>query len=157
MKSGQELVGGIHAYQDVEAGDWLKTGTRIVTAESIDSFAALSGDRFAIHMSDETAREYGFPGRVAHGILVLALIDGLKNEAPAKFDAVASLHWDWTFKTPVFIGDEIAVRIAVVDKRTTRRADRGILTLAVEARNRKGEIVQTGTNTLMVRRRTGGG
>lgn len=138
-------------------GDWLKTGARRITAEAIDSFAALSGDRFAIHMSDESARAYGFPGRVAHGILVLALIDGLKNEAPAQFDAIASLHWDWGFKAPVFIDDEIAARIAVMDKRTTRHADRGILTLALEARNQKDELVQAGTNLLMVHRRTGRG
>jgi acyl dehydratase len=156
MTQGRELGHGKYAYDDVAEGDWLSTGARHVTADLIERFAALSGDRFAIHMSDDSARSYGFPGRVAHGILVLALVDGLKNEAPAQFDAIASLHWDWAFRAPVFIGDEIEARITVTGKRATRRDDRGILTLALEARNQRGEVVQSGTNKLMVHRRAAG-
>jgi hypothetical protein len=40
-----------------------------------------------------------------------------------------------------------------MDKRLTKRAGRGILTLSIEVRNNAGEIVQDGTNILMVRTR----
>jgi hypothetical protein len=41
----------------------------------------------------------------------------------------------------------------VADKRLTRRGDRGILTLALELRNSKGDVLQDGMNLLMVRTR----
>ncbi|WP_363262176.1 MaoC/PaaZ C-terminal domain-containing protein [Mesorhizobium sp.] len=44
-------------------------------------------DRFEIHMSDEAALRHGFPASVAHGLLVLSLVDGLKNNAVARFRA----------------------------------------------------------------------
>jgi acyl dehydratase len=44
----------------------------------------------------------------------------------------------------------------VADKRLTQRGDRGILTLALEVRNGQGEVLQDGTNLLMVRTRASG-
>jgi hypothetical protein len=41
-------------------------------------------------------------------------------------------------------------------KRLPRRGDRGILTLALEVRNGKGEVLQDGTHLLMVRTRASG-
>ncbi len=50
-----------------------------VTAEMIDEFADITGDRFEIHMSGKAARRHGPDARVAHGPLVLSLIDGLRT------------------------------------------------------------------------------
>jgi acyl dehydratase len=43
--------------------------------------------------------------------------------------------------------------VGVQAKRETKRPDRGILTLAFEVKNQRGEVVQQGTNELMVLRR----
>lgn len=48
-----------------------------VTQEDVDHFAALSGDISPIHVDEAFARQRGFPGRVAHGLLIGALISGL--------------------------------------------------------------------------------
>ncbi len=103
-------------------------------------------------MSDTAAKSHGFPGRVAHGLLVLSLVDGLKNRAPAQLKAIASLGWDWSFRRPVFIGDEIGATITVEAKRTVTKPDRGILTLAFDVTNQRGETVQSGTNLLLAYR-----
>lgn len=150
--TGRQLDTGIHRYGDLEVGDWCETESLTVTAEHIDKFAALSGDFFEIHMSDKAAEAHGFRARVAHGILVLALTDGLKNQAEAKFKAIASLGWDWSFRRPVHIGDTIRARIAIDEMRETKRPDRGILRLRLDVTNQDGEIVQTGSNFLMVSR-----
>ena len=150
--SGRRLGPGLYGYDDLAPGDWLDTGARTVTAADIDAFADLTGDRFEIHMDDAAARAMGFSGRVAHGLLVLSLVDGLKNGAEAQFRAVASLGWDWSFRRPVLIGDTISVRIEVLGMRETRRAERGILTLGFDVRDEAGETVQEGTNRLMVLR-----
>lgn len=140
-------------YEDAEVGLSFDTGGLLVTDSHIVQFAGLSGDFFDLHMDDEFARALGFKGRVAHGLLGLILVDGLKNRAEQRFAAVASLSWQWNFRQPLYPGDRITGRITVESKRLTRRADRGILTLRIEVRNSAGEVLQDGTNLLMVRTR----
>jgi acyl dehydratase len=140
-------------YEDAEAGLTFETGSITLTEAHIVQFAGLSGDFFELHMDDEFARSLGFTGRVAHGLLGLILTDGLKNRAPVRFAAVASLSWQWNFRKPVYPGDRLRARITVIEKRLTKRADRGILTLGFEVYNGKGEVVQDGSNLLMVRAR----
>jgi len=148
--AGRRLAAGSHGFAAVRVGDWLETGEARITAELIDGFAGLCGDRFEIHMSDDAAARHGFPGRVAHGLLVLSVVDGLKNAADAQFKAVASLGWEWSFRQPVIAGDTIRTRITVVEKRQTRKQDRGILRLDFAVRNQREELVQEGANLLMV-------
>lgn len=140
-------------YEDAPVGLSFETDGIVVTEAHIVQFAGLSGDFFALHMDDEFARELGFPGRVAHGLLGLILVDGLKNRAVRQFEAVASLSWQWNFRKPLYPGDRIYGRLTVADKRLTKRPDRGIVTLQVEVVNGKGEVLQDGTNLLMVRTR----
>lgn len=147
------LSPGTYGFDAVEPGDGWTTGEAEITAAMIDSFAEVSGDRFAIHMDDAAAQDYGFPGRVAHGLLVLSVVDGLKNGAAVQLDAVASLGWEWSFRRPVLVGDVLAARIEVLTKRATSRPDRGIVGLGFEVTNRSGETVQDGRNQLMVWRR----
>ena len=141
-------------YEDVPRGLRLETGGIVVTESHIVQFAGLSGDFFDVHMDDRFAQSLGFPRRIAHGLLCLALVDGLKNRAESRFAAIASLSWQWNFRSAVYIGDRIAARITVSDKRMTRRADRGILTLQLEAFNQDAAVVQDGSNLLMVKTRS---
>ena len=144
---------GLNWYEDVAVGDRFATGGIVVTESLIQAFAGLSGDFFDLHVDDEFARGLGFPGRVAHGILGLALTDGLKNRAEMRFRAVASLGWNWKFSGPILVDDRIRAEIEVAAKRETKRADRGIVTLGFAVKNQKDEVVQQGTNELMVLRR----
>jgi 3-hydroxybutyryl-CoA dehydratase len=142
-------------YEDAPIGLSIDTEGLTLTETHIVQFAGLSGDFFALHMDDEFAQSLGFPRRVAHGLLGLILLDGLKNRASARFASVASLNWNWSFRKPLFAGDRIQGRITVADKRTTSKPDRGILTLQLELRNGDGEVVQDGSNLLMVLTRAG--
>jgi 3-hydroxybutyryl-CoA dehydratase len=148
---GRLLPPGTHGLTGLRIADRVETAKVTVTAEAIDRFADLSGDRFALHMDDAAALALGFPARVAHGLLVLSLIDGLKNQAPAQFDAVASLGWDIRFRAPVLVGDQLRAVFTVQSKRLTGDGSRGIAVLSVEARNQRDEVVQAGHTTLMLR------
>jgi acyl dehydratase len=143
------LAPGLYGYRDLEPGHCLETGTREISEALIDDFAQVSGDRYEIHMSVQAARARGFPGRVAHGLLVLSVIDGLKNSAPARFDALASLGWDWRFSAPVLAGDRVSASFTVADKRLTSRGDRGVVTIEAKAMNQHGSVVQEGRNRLI--------
>ena len=146
------LFPGLHPYDAVNIGDRIETGAVQVTAEAIDAFAALTGDRFEIHMSDAGAQNHGFPARVAHGLLILSLIDGLKNQCPAGFHALASLGWNWSFRKPVFAGDTIRAVLRLEGKRPTSNPLRGVLTVGFEVTNQHGSLVQIGRNQLMAYR-----
>jgi acyl dehydratase len=138
-------------YEEIEPGLAFATSGIVVTESHVVQFAGISGDFFDVHMDDEFARGVGFSGRVAHGLLCLAMVDGLKNRAATRLAAVATLEWTYRFHKPVLIGDRIQGRIAVLDKRPTRRGDRGIVRLQVEVRNQEGVLIQDGINVLMVR------
>lgn len=91
---GAALPPGVYGYDDLAIGDWIDTGSAQVTAELIDQFATVSGDRYALHMDAAFAAEKGFDDRVAHGLLVLSMVDGLKT-TPLRGWTVWSL-WDGT-------------------------------------------------------------
>lgn len=140
-------------FEDVAVGERFSTGGIVVTESHVMQFAGLTGDFFDLHVDDEFAKGLGFPGRVAHGILGLAIVDGLKNRAETRFRAVASLGWNWKFAGPIYIGDRIHAEIEIASKRETKRDDRGILSLLFKVRNQRGDVVQEGTNDLMVLRK----
>jgi acyl dehydratase len=146
MKIAPDLL----RYEQIEPGLAFETGGITVTEGHITGFAGLTGDFYDIHMDDEYARALGYPGRVAHGLLGLALTDGLKNRAPVRFAAIVSLNWRWSFTGPILVGDRIAARITVLSKRMTKNPARGIVTLGFDLVNQKGEVVQRGENDMMV-------
>jgi len=62
------------------AEDWIgRTAVRHlrVSADMIDQFASLSGDRSPIHMADASAQQRGFQARVVHGMLLAALVSAI--------------------------------------------------------------------------------
>ena len=144
------LPAGLFGFGDIAPGDVVETGSVAVTAAMIDRFADMTGDRFEIHMSDEVANRHGFAARVAHGLLVLSLTDGLKNQAAAQFKAQASLGWDWNFEAPVIAGDTISATITVRAIKPVSAGGRAVVTLEIDTRNQSGVTVQRGTNRLMV-------
>jgi acyl dehydratase len=150
--TGRLLPAGQYGFDDLLVGDRIETAEAEISIRMIDHFAELTGDRFRIHMEDADARSMGFPGRVAHGLLVLSVVDGLKNQTAAQFRAIASLGWDWAFRKPVIAGDRIRASIILRSKRLTTDGTRGILTLSVDVLNQRAELVQSGRNLLMVQR-----
>jgi acyl dehydratase len=140
-------------YEDIEVGLDYDTPGITVAEHHVLGFAGLTGDFYDLHVDDDYARSIGYPGRVAHGLLGLALADGLKNRASVRLAAIVSLGWRWKFTGPILIGDRIAARIRVVAKRETRKPDRGIVTIEVTLTNQRGETVQQGENDMMVWRR----
>ena len=145
----RRLAPGEYRFEDLRVGDHYDTGHIVVTEAHIVGFAGLSGDFFDLHVDDEFAQAQGFPARVAHGLLGLAMADGLKNRSAVRIVVIASLGWNWRFKGPILAGDRIGVHVAVHAKRLNSKADRGILTLGFTVRNQRDEVVQEGETTLI--------
>ena len=140
-------------FDQIEAGEDYTTPGVTVTNYHVMAFAGLSMDFFELHTNDEFARRTQFGRRVAHGLLGLAIADGLKNRSAFQARAIASLGWTWEFTGPIFLDDTIHVRLKVREKRPSRtKPDRGVVVLDLEVVNQRGEVVQRGENRLMVER-----
>jgi len=149
----QRLQPGKYYFEDVWVGCFFQTRRIVVTETHIVNFAGISGDFFDVHMDDAFARAQGFPARIAHGLLGLSLVDGLKNRADVQLQAVASLGWkSWNFTAPIVMGDSITARIAVETAKLTSKGDRGVVELRFDVTNQDDVLVQTGCNVLLMQR-----
>ena len=110
------------SFDDVQIGETIHTPLREITLEDIEHFANFTGDTFYAHMDDEAAKANPFfPGRVAHGYLLLSFAAGLFVEPnPGPVLANTGLN-ELSFQKPVAAGDSIKVRLTV--KRKTKRTD----------------------------------
>ncbi len=136
--------------EDLTEGLRIQTERRVVSAADIDAFCELSGDRNPLHTDDEHARAAGFAGRIAHGVLVLSIESGLASEAD-DWAIGAYLEETRRFVEPVLPGDEIhSVATITQTRRSRSKPDRGIVTLQVETRNQRDEVVLEGTDVIMV-------
>jgi len=100
----------------------MTTDLRRIRSRDIELFAEFTGDRFYAHMDDAAAsRNPFFPGRVAHGYLLLSFAAGLfvdPDEGPVL--ANTGLN-ELSFQQPIVPGESIRAILTV--KRKTRRTD----------------------------------
>ncbi len=140
-------------YDDAGVGDECVTDSITVTEEMILGYADVSGDHSRLHVDEDFARTTQFGTRVAHGLLGLAITDGLKTQADYRFQPGISLGWTWDFVGAIKIGDTLRVKFHVASMRTTRKPDWGIVVLASELLNQRNDVVQRGEHRLMIPRR----
>ncbi|MFF9561758.1 phenylacetic acid degradation bifunctional protein PaaZ [Leifsonia sp. NPDC014704] len=125
-------------------GDQVQSGSRRVTLDDIETFATFTGDTFYAHMDEEAAAANPFfPGRVAHGYLLVSWAAGLfVDPAPGPVLANYGLE-DLRFLTPVVPGDSI--RVALTAKQITPREtdDYGEVRWDARILNQHDELVAT--------------
>ncbi|TDP40091.1 phenylacetic acid degradation bifunctional protein PaaZ [Zavarzinia compransoris] len=146
-KGAPEVAENIHpfrrGFEALALGETIHTRPRTVTLADIEHFAHFTGDTFYAHMDEAAAKANPFfPGRVAHGYLILSFAAGLFVE-PAPGPVLANYGLDsLRFLKPVSPDDTIAVRLTVKQK-SPRNADYGEVRWDVEVTNQNGETVAT--------------
>jgi len=111
----------------------------VVDEDLVRRFADLSGDRNPIHLDPAEARAYGYPRRVAHGAILVALVSKVIGmEVPGPGSVWMGQSVDWLH--PVFVGDRIEV--TVTEERASEAV--GVHLLALEVRNQEGTVVMKG-------------
>ncbi len=128
-------------YEQLHTGDTLHTEPRTISMDDIEHFAHFTGDTFYAHMDEEAAkRNPFFPGRVAHGYLLLSFAAGLFVE-PNEGPVLANTGLDGLrFLKPVQAGDAIKVALTVKDK-TPRNPQYGEVRWQVHLTNQNDEPV----------------
>jgi len=80
-----------------------------VTEAEVDAFASLSGDHNPLHCDAAYGRAAGFRDRVAHGVLLGALVSRLiGTELPGRWSLLLGLRLD--FVAPTYPGDTLTVQ-----------------------------------------------
>jgi acyl dehydratase len=139
-------------YEELEIGQRFETPRRTVIEADISTFAGLTADFNPLHMDEVFAAESDFKGRITHGPMIVGMAFGLASRADLMDGTVLGLlDISWSFMKPVRPGDTISAIVTVVDKRPTRKPDRGVVTLQLDVRNQRDEMAQTGVAKVLVR------
>ena len=140
-------------FEDLQIGDEYTSPGRTVTETDIVIFAGVSGDYNVLHTDAEHMKSSTFGERIAHGLLVLSIQQGLLDRAmPARADE-RLVGLKWKFKGPIKIGDTIHVRARIAGKKDADKPDWGQVTVERQVVNQLGEIVQEGETEHLVSRR----
>jgi 3-hydroxybutyryl-CoA dehydratase len=115
-----------------------------ITAEMIELFAQATGDHNPIHLDEDYAKGTIFKTRVAHGMLQAGILSGVVG---TRFPGVGTIYLSQTLKflKPVFIGDEITLRLRVLELFKEKNRVR-METICI---NQRGETTLTGEALVM--------
>ena len=144
VPGAQEITDRVHpftrTFHEVDLGETFYSKARKITLEDIETFAHFTGDTFYAHMDEEAAKANPFfPGRVAHGYLLLSFAAGLFVQ-PDPGPVLANTGLDnLRFMTPVAAGDSIRVRLSVKHK-TPRNDEYGEVRWHVTLTNQNDEV-----------------
>ncbi|UNK69963.1 phenylacetic acid degradation bifunctional protein PaaZ [Microbacterium sp. H1-D42] len=129
---------------ELRIGDQITSDAREVTLDDIETFAHFTGDTFYAHMDEESAAANPFfPGRVAHGYLLVSWAAGLfVDPEPGPVLANYGLE-NLRFITPVSPGDSIRVDLTAKQITPRETDEYGEVRWDAVIRNQNDEIVAT--------------
>jgi 3-oxoacyl-[acyl-carrier protein] reductase len=130
-------------FEKIRPGDEVHFSNKI-TADDVEGFARVSGDRNPLHMDDYFASRTSFRRRVVHGMLLanyVSALVGMRCPGPGALWARQSFRWH----APVFLGDFIQITLRVKHKSEGSRT----LSIEVRALNQNGKVVMDGEGTVI--------
>ncbi|MCI9888640.1 phenylacetic acid degradation bifunctional protein PaaZ [Micrococcales bacterium 31B] len=130
--------------QELRIGDQVVSERREITLDDIEHFANFTGDTFYAHMDEEAAAANPFfPGRVAHGYLLVSFAAGLFVE-PAPGPVLANYGLEnLRFITPVSPGDTVRVTLTAKQIIPRETDEYGEVHWDAVLHNQNDEIVAT--------------
>jgi oxepin-CoA hydrolase/3-oxo-5,6-dehydrosuberyl-CoA semialdehyde dehydrogenase len=147
-RAGAATVTGEHPFRKplsrLRIGDSVQSEERVITLEDIAHFAEFTGDTFYAHTDEEAAAANPFfPGRVAHGYLLLSWAAGLfVDPAPGPVLANYGLE-NLRFTTPVSPGDLVKVRLTAKQITPRETEEYGEVAWDALLTNQRDEVVAT--------------
>jgi 3-hydroxybutyryl-CoA dehydratase len=135
-------------FEDFAVGEVLVTRARTITETDIVNFAALTGDWYPLHTDVEYAQKGPFGERIAHGMLILSIANGLMPLCDMAIVAFYGMD-KVRFTAPTKIGDTIHVELEVMEKQDKGDIG-GIITLKEYVKNQRGENVSLSTKKVLI-------
>jgi acyl dehydratase len=139
-------------FEEFHEGMQFTTVGRTVTESDVVTFAGLSGDFNQIHTDAEFSRGTAFGQRVAHGLLVTAIVTGLAMRTGVLEGTVLAFREinEWKFSRPIFIGDTVHALMRVTGAKSMPRLGGGSVEIALEVVNQRNELTMKGIWTVLV-------
>ena len=139
--------------EEFEIGKKMISPGRTIGEGDINLFAGLVSDFTPIHVDHAYAEKTQFGGRIAHGTLTMSTAIGLATQLNFLGDGViALLNLNWDFSGVVMIGDTIYAHVTPAEARKSQsKPHAGVVKFAFEVVNQKGEMIQKGTMTVLMK------
>ena len=152
------MIGEGLSFEAHAVGAVYRTLARTVSETDIVNFVNLGGFTEPLFMDMEfVARQSVFKWRAAPGALTFSLSEGLIMQTGLIHGTgMAWLGGEIKVVAPVLEGDTIRVEVEIVDKRETKKADRGIVTYRHRVVNQRDEVVMEARIQRMIRRSAAG-
>ncbi|MES2801477.1 MAG: MaoC family dehydratase [Bdellovibrionota bacterium] len=117
---------------------------QVITDKMVRQFAEVSGDFNPIHLDDDYAKNTIFKQRIAHGMILGAIISRCLNTAIG----TGGIYRGQTLKfyNPVFIDDEITFELTITKLHRTR----GLGVIETIAKKANGDVVAKGEATIVM-------
>ena len=143
-----------HYWEDLVAGDVIRTAGMTITDAHLVQWAGLTGDLVSLHLDETYAATTPFGQRIAHGPLTMSLGLGLMTQTGYFSNVVAWLGLDEVRAVaPVFIGDTIHVSATVELARETRKPDQGIWKINYSVLKQDDSTVMTFSSSFIMKRK----
>ncbi|MGB0956600.1 MAG: MaoC family dehydratase [Panacagrimonas sp.] len=142
-------------FEDFEVGDvYPHPLGRTLTQNDNIGFTLMTQNTAPLHFDQHYAAQTEFKRPLVNSCLTLALVTG-QSVTDVSQNVFANLGWDEVrLPNPVFEGDTLYSRSAVLEKRESRsRPDVGVVTVRTEGHNQDGRLVISFRRTLLVYRR----
>ena len=138
-------------FHDLKVGQVYRAPSRTITAAHVAAFQTISLDNHPRHFNEEYAQAHKLQGMLVHPLQVLSfaalgatLLTHYIGEVLISFtDVSAKFHRD------SFIGDTIYSALSIDE--TTESDGKGHVQVGITMHNQRGELVVTGTQTLLLK------
>lgn len=145
-------------YEDFEVGSEKICGPRLVTREEIIAFAS-EFDPQPMHLDEEAGRQSMLKGLSSSGwhtcaIMMRMIYDAFLHDSSSMgAPGVEEVKW----VRPVRPGDELSMRVTILDKRESKsRPEMGLVRVGLVIMNQKGEpVLETSYAGMFGKRNTG--
>ena len=140
-------------FEDLAIGERFYIPSRTVTEANFAAFQTVSADNHPIHYDVEYCHERGHPGPLAHGFQVLCFTAaGAGTFAHVIGESlIAFIEQSSKFLKPVYPGDTLYPMLEIAA--LTPQRSTGVVTLAATVHNQRGELVLSGEQKLLLRKR----
>lgn len=94
---------------DISPGDEVELEVYL-SEDTVNKFSNLTGDYAPIHFDEQFARERGFDGPIAHGLLISSFVSGvLGNQLPGKNSVINEINFK--YHAPVYAEQTINILV----------------------------------------------
>lgn len=129
---------------------------RTISEGDVSLYIALTGSRFALHSSDELAKQMGYEKRPLDDMLMFHLTFG-KSVQDISLNAIANLGYaEVSFRNPVYVGDTVSMVSAVIGLKENSNGKSGVVYVHSIGHNQNGDEVLNLKRWVMVHKREKG-